>query len=154
MPNIRILAKVVLQLFCSQGCSYTKCLCLKKERNSAEIYEIASKVNQFIYTLVCNYMQNIRILAKAVLQIFCSQGCSYTKCLCLKKESNSAEIYGIASKVNQFLYTLVCNYMPNIRILAKAVLQIFCSQGCSYTKCLCVKKGSNSTKNLQNKSKC
>ena len=26
--------------------------------------------------------------------------------------------------------------MPNIRILAKAVLKIFCSQGCSYTKCL------------------
>ena len=42
------------------------------------------------------------------------------------------KIYGIGSKVNQFIYILVCNYMPNIRILALAVLQIFCSQGFSY----------------------
>ena len=130
MPNIRILAKAVLQLFCSQGCSYTKCLCLKTESNTTEnlqIYRIGSKVNYFIYTLVCNYIPNIRILAKAVLQIFYSQGCSYTKCLCLKKESNATEnlqIYGIGSKVNHFIYTLVCNYMPDIRILAKVVLQI------------------------------
>ena len=34
--------------------------------------------------------------------------------------------------------------MPNIRILAKAVLKIFCSQGCSYTKCLCPKRGGRS----------
>ena len=41
------------------------------------------------------------------------------------------KLYGIGSKVNQFIYTLVCNYMymPAIRILAKAVLKIFCSQG-------------------------
>ena len=39
------------------------------------------------------------------------------------------KIYG---KVNQFIYILVCNYMPNIRILALAVLEIFCSQGRSY----------------------
>ena len=32
---------------------------------------------------------------------------------------------------------MVCNYMPNIRILALAVLEIFCSQGYSYI----VKKG-------------
>ena len=60
------------------------------------------------------------------------------------------KIYGIGSKVNQFIYTLVCNCMPNIRILATAVFKIFCSQGCSYTKCLCPKKGSNSTENLRN----
>ena len=63
------------------------------------------------------------------------------------------EIYGIFSKLNQFIYTLVCTYMPNIRILAKAVLQIFCSQGCSYTKCLYPKKGNNSTENLWNRFK-
>ena len=43
--------------------------------------------------------------------------------------------------------------MPNIRILAKAVLKIFCSQGCSYTKCLCPKKGNNSTEHLRNRFK-
>ena len=41
--------------------------------------------------------------------------------------------------------------MPNIRILATAVLKIFCSQGCSYTKC--PKKGNNSTENLRNRFK-
>ena len=62
------------------------------------------------------------------------------------KENNSELHHGIYSKVNQFIYTLVCNYMPNIRIQAKAVLQIFHSQGCSYTNCLCLENGSNSTK--------
>ena len=156
MPNIRILDKAVLRIFCSQGCCYTPIqnACFRKMGvTQPKIYGIGSKVNQFIYTLVCNYMPNIRILAKAVLKIFCSQGCSYTKCMCLKKECNSTKIYGIGSKVNQFIYTLVCNYMPNIKILAKAVLQIFCSQGCSCTKCLYPKKGSNSTKNLRNRFK-
>ena len=63
------------------------------------------------------------------------------------------KIYRIGSKVNQFIYTLVCNYMSNIRILANAVLKIFCSQGCSYTKCPCLKKGDNSTENLRNRFK-
>ena len=66
------------------------------------------------------------------------------------KENNSELHHGICSKVNQFIYTLVCNYMPNIRILAKAVLHLFRSQGCSYTKCLCRANGSNSTENLRN----
>ena len=38
------------------------------------------------------------------------------------KENNSELHYGIGSEVNQFIYTLVCNYMPNTRILAKAVI--------------------------------
>ena len=110
-----------------------------KRVTQLKIYRISSKVNQFIYILyilVCNYMPNIRILALAVLQIFCSQGCSYI----IKKGVTQLKIYRISSKVNQFiyiLYILVCNYMPNIRILALAVLQIFCSQGCSYI----IKKG-------------
>ena len=66
------------------------------------------------------------------------------------KENNSELQHGIYSKDNQFIYTLVCNYMPNIRILAKAVLQIFRSQDCSYTKCLCPENGCNSIDNLRN----
>ena len=41
--------------------------------------------------------------------------------------------------------------MINIRILAYAVLKIFCPQSCSYTKCQCPKKGNNSTENLRNR---
>ena len=116
-----------------------------KENNSDIHYGICSKVYQFIYTLVFNYMLIMRILAKGVLQISRSKGCSYTKCLCRKKKRRvtQPEIYGIGSKVNQFIYTLVWNQ-------AKAVLKIFCSQGCSYTKCLCPKKGNNLTENLRN----
>ena len=125
-----------------------------KENNSELHYGICSKVYQFIYTLVFNYMPVMRILAKGVLQISRSKGCSYTKCLCPKKRRvTQPEIYGMGSKVNQFIYTLIWNYMPNIRILAKAVLKIFCSQGCSYTKCLCPKKGNNSTENFRNRFK-
>ena len=111
-----------------------------KENNSELHYGIGSKVNQFIYTLVCNYMLNIRILAKGVLQIFRSQDCPIQNACVRKTGVTQPKIYGIGSKVNQYIYTLVCNYMPNIRILAKAVLQLFCSNGCSYTKRLCLKK--------------
>ena len=69
------------------------------------------------------------------------------------KENNSELHYGICSKVNQFIYTLVCNYMPIMRILAKRVLQISRSKGCSYVKCLCPKKESNATGNLRNRFK-
>ena len=124
--------------------------CSLKENNSELHDGIHSKVNQFIYTMVCNNTPNIRILAKAVLQIFCSQGCSYTNCLCPENGSTQPKIYGIGSKVHRFMYTLVCNYMPNFRILAKAVLQLFCSEVCSYTKYLCVKKESNAIENLRN----
>ena len=111
------------------------------------------KVNQFIYTLVCNYRQNIRILAKAVLQIFNHKVVPIQNAYVQKTGVTQPKIYGIGSKVDQFIYTLVCNYMPNIRILAKAVLQLFSSQGCSYTKCLCLKKGNKPIENFWNKFK-
>ena len=38
-----------------------------------------------------------------------------------KREITQPKIYGIGSKVNQFIYILVRNYMPNIRVLALAV---------------------------------
>ena len=135
MQNIRILAKAFFRYFVHKVVPIQNACVRIREAAQPNIYGIGSKVIQFIYTLFINYMPNIWILAKAVLQIFCSQGCSYAKCLCPKKD------------------TLVCNYMPNIRILAKAVLQIFCSQCYSYTKCLCPKKWNNSTENLRNRFK-
>ena len=97
-----------------------------------KIYGIGSKFNQFIYTLVCTYMPNIRIIAKAVLQIFCSQVVPIQNAYVRKRGITQPKIYEICSKVNQFIYILVCNYMPNIRILGLVVLEIFCSQGYSY----------------------
>ena len=124
-----------------------------KENNSELHYGICSKVYQFIYTLVCNYMPIMRILAKAVLRYLVQKVVSIQNACVQKRRVTQPKIYRIGSKVYQFIYTLICNYMPNIRILAKAVLKIFCSQGCSYTKCPCPKKGNNSTENLRNRFK-
>ena len=46
----------------------------------------------------------------------------------LEKGDNSNS-FGILPKVNQVIYTLDTICEPNIMILAKAVLEIFCSQG-------------------------
>ena len=124
-----------------------------KENNSELHYGICSKVYQFIYTLVCNYMPIMRILAKAVFRYLIQKVVPIQNACVRKRRVTQPEIYGIGSKVNQYIYTLVCNYMPNIRILAKAVLKICCSQGCSCTKCLCPKKGNNSTENSRNRFK-
>ena len=126
-----------------------------KENNSELHYGICSKVYQFIYTVVCNYMPIMRILAKKWFFRYLVQKVVPIQNACVQKRRvTQPKIYGIGSKVNHFIYTLVCNYIPNIRILAKAVLKIFCSQGFfSYTKCLCPKKGNNSTENLRKRFK-
>ena len=123
MPNIRILAKAVLQIFCSQGCIIQTACFRKRGVSQPKIYGIISKFNQFIYTLVCTYMPNIRILAKVVLQIFCSEGVPIQNAHFRKRGITQPKIYGIGSKADQFIYILVCNYMPNIRILALADLR-------------------------------
>ena len=153
MPNIRILAKAVLKIFCSQARSYTKCLCPKRGVIQPKIYGIDSKVKQFINTLVCYYMPNIRILAKTVLRYFVHKDVPIQNAYVRKRGITPPKIYGIGSKIYQFINTLVFNYTPKIKILAKAVLKIFCSQGCSYTKYLCPKKGNNSTNYLRNRFK-
>ena len=124
-----------------------------KENNSELHHGKRSKVNQFIYTLVCNYMPNIRIQAIRFLRYFVHKVVPIQNACVQKTGVFQPKIYGIGSKVTHFIYTLVCNYMSNIRILAKAVLKIFCSQGCSYTKCLCLKKESNATEKLRNRFK-
>ena len=61
MPDIMILAQVVLQVFCSQGCFTTQ---------NAKV----GNVNQVIYTLDIICERNIMILAQTVLELFCSHG--------------------------------------------------------------------------------
>ena len=70
-----------------------------------------------------------------------------------KTGNNSIKKYKICSEVNQFIYSLVQTCLPSIRILAKGVLQIFCSQGYSYMKFLCSKQGNNSIKITKNAQK-
>ena len=58
-----------------------------------------------------------------------------------KRVITQPKIYKICSNINQFIYILVLNYMPNI-----GILQIFCSQDYSYIKCVSPKKGNKSIK--------
>ena len=89
-----------------------------------------------------NCMSHIMILAQAVIQIFCSQGCvTIQKCQSQKREIIQPHIYKILPKVNQVIYTLDKMYMPNIIILAQAFLQIFCSQGSIGLQCKSRKRG-------------
>ena len=141
MPNIRILALAVLQMFCS------KRLFIQSRKRGITPERQDCRRKKIRVRLFFMYLPHIKF------QEFCSQGCSYTNVCVQKRGVTQPKIYRISSKVNQFIYTLVCNYMPNIRILAKAVLQIFYSQGCSYTKCLCPKKANNSIENLRNRFK-
>ena len=141
MPDIMILAQAVLQIFCSQGPLWVKCLSLKRGIIQSNIDRILWKVNQVIYIMYPNCMPDIMILAQAVLQIFCSQGPLWVKCLSLKRGIIQSNIDRILWKVNQVSYIMHPNCMTDIMILAQAVLQIFCSQGPLWVKCLSLKRG-------------
>ena len=97
------------------------------------IHRILPKVNQVIYTYtIC--LPNIMILAQAVLEIFCSQGPLWVKCISLKRGIIQSKFDRILWKVNQVIYIMYPNCMAYIKILAQALLQIFCSQSCSTTQ--------------------
>ena len=128
MPNIMILAQVVLHVFCSQGPLWLKCLSMKRGIIQSNIHRILWKPNQIIYLMYSNCLPDIMIQAQMLLQIFCSQGCFTIQNASQKRGIIQPNIYRILLKVNQVMYTLDPIYMPNIMILAQAVLQIFCSQ--------------------------
>ena len=141
MPDIMILAQAVLQIFCSQGPLWVKCLSLKRGIIQSNLDRILWKVNQVIYIMYPNCMPDIMILAQVVLQIFCSQGPLWVKCLSLKRGIIQSNFDRILWKVNQVIYIMYPNCMPDIMILAQAVLQILCSQGPLWVKCLSLKRG-------------
>ena len=58
-----------------------------------------------------------------------------------EKGDNSGKYLKNFAKVNQVMYMLDTNCEPNIMILAQAVLEIFCSQGPLWVKCLSLKRG-------------
>ena len=133
MPNIRILALAIIQIFCSQGCSYTKCLCLKKGNKPTKNFWnrfISESAHLHLGLLLYAKYQNPSQIGSS--DIFVHKFVPIQNAYFRKRGITQRKIYRIGSKVNQFIYILVCNCMPNTRILAFAVLQIFCSQGCSY----------------------
>ena len=94
------------------------------------MYGIYSKFIQVIYTLNTNIM----ILAQGVLQIFCSQSPLWLKCPLLKclslKTGIIINIHRILRKADQVTCIMCPNSMPDIMILAQAVLRPFCWQDC------------------------
>ena len=117
---------------------YTKCQSRKREIIQSNIYRILLIVNQVVYTLDSICEPNIMTLAQAVLQIFCSHGPLWVKCLSPKREIIQSNFDGILRKGKQVIYIMYPNCTPDkifiIMILAQAVLQIFCSQGCFTTQ--------------------
>ena len=134
MPDIMILAQAVPGIFFTRLLFYTKRQSRKREIIQSNIHRILPKVNQVIYTLNTFCMPNIMTLAQAVLQLFCSQGPLWVKCLSPKRGIIQWNLDRILWKVNQMIYSMYLNCMPDIMILAQAVLQIFCSQGCFTTQ--------------------
>ena len=94
------------------------------------MYRLMLNVNQVIYILDIICMPNIMIKAQGVLQIFCWQGPLWVKCLSLKRYVIQSSIHRTLWNVNQVIYIMFPNSMPDIVILAQAVLQMFCWQGC------------------------
>ena len=135
MLNIWILAKAVLQIFCSQGCSYSKCLCLKKGSNSTKNF--LNRCKSYSVHL------HLRLSLYAKLQDPSRSGSSdilFTRLFIHSRKGSITPEQQDRWRKNKIRVSLF--FHVNIRILAKEVLQIFCSQGSSYTKCLCPKKGS------------
>ena len=82
-----------------------------------------------IYTLDTVCEPNIMTLAQATLQIFCLQGPQWVTCLSPKRAIIQSKFDTILWKVNQVIYIMYPNCMPDIMILAQAVLKIFSSPG-------------------------
>ena len=101
----------------------TICLPLNITEAWPKFYGLCPKVNQVIYTLDTIWMPNIMILVQAVLQTFCSQG---HLCLSLKRGIIQSNIHRILWKVNQVIYIMISNCMPDIMFLAQAILQFGC----------------------------
>ena len=106
----------------------------EKGDNSVKYLQNFAKINQVIYSLDTIYEPNIVILAESVLQILCSHGPLWAKCLSLKRGIIQSNFVRILWKVNQVIYIMYLNCMSDIMILAQTVLQIFCSQGCFITQ--------------------
>ena len=148
MPNITILAQGFLQLFCSQGPLWLKCLSLMRGIIQSNICRILPKLNQVIYTLDTNCMAKIMILAQAVIQILWSQGPLWVKCASLKRGRILSNIHRILQKVNQVIYNLYPNCMPNIMILSQEALRYLRHKVGLLYKMSKLDKGHNSAKYL------
>ena len=69
---------------------------------------------KIIYTLDTICEPNIITIAQAVLEIFCSHGPLWVKCLSPKRKIIPSSFDRILEKVNQVIYIMYPNCMPDI----------------------------------------
>ena len=84
-----------------------------------------------MHIIFINSILNFRKKKKKTLQMYVPLPPPHsppTTCLPLKIIDASSIFYGICPKTDQVIYTSYSNCMPDIMILAQAVLQLFCSQ--------------------------
>ena len=114
MPNIRMLAKAIFsdilltRLFIRSR---------KKGHNSRTTRPAEEK--KIRVRLFFMYMPYIKFQDSSIR--FVHKVVPIQNAYVRKRGITQPKIYGIGSKVNQFIYILVCKYMQNIRILALAV---------------------------------
>ena len=158
MPNIMILAQAVIQIFRCQGSIGLQCVSRKREIIQANIQRISRKVNQVTlsekgfnsvkYSQKLSHLHHVPKLyawyhdpsSSSSPDILLTKLLYYTKCQSQKREIIQPTIYIILPKVNQVNYNMATVYMPNIMILAQAVIQIFRWQGSIGLQCVSWKR--------------
>ena len=113
---------------------------------ASKFYGICPKVKQVVYTLDTISMANIKILAQKVLQIFCSQGSLWVKCPSLKMVIIRSNVHRISWKVNQIIYIMYPNCMPETWFQLKQFFSYFVHKVALLYKKLKLDKGHNSAK--------
>ena len=94
----------------------------------SNIHRFLRKVNQIIYIMYLNCMNNAIILVKRFSRYLDKIALLYEMPKSEKGDNSQSNIYRMLPKVNQVIYTLDTICVPNIMILAQVVLQIFCWQ--------------------------
>ena len=122
VPSIMILVQVVIQVFCSQCPFWLKCLSLKKGHNSVKYSQSKSG---HLHHVPKQYAYHDPISSGSP-DILLTRLLYYTRCQSRKRDIIQSNTYRKLPKVNQVIHTLDTIYLPNIMILARAILQRFC----------------------------
>ena len=123
-PHIMIPAQVIIQIPCSQSPLWLKCLSLKRGIIQLTIHKILRKVNQVTWSK--QYAWYYDPSSSGSPDILLTRLLYYKRCQSRKRDIIQSNIYRNLPNVNQVIYTFDTICMPNIMVLAQAVVHIFC----------------------------
>ena len=95
---------------------------LKKGHNFAIQGPTEKKIPVHLFFVLMIHIK-IQVPSSSGSLVFNQQYCYIGR---VEKRHNLVDIHKIRSNVNHVIYTLVLSHMPNIKILAQAVLKILC----------------------------